>query len=183
MHGTWLLYRYLGSIARDDLLAAMMLQQTYPSWGYMLDQGATTIWEEWNGNNSRLHSTLMGAGQWFTEDLAGIRPGKASPGYKHFILCPAVVAGLDAATATLQSPYGEIRSEWRSANGEFHWRLRIPANTTATVFVPASSADAVTEGGQPASGAAGIRFLRTEKGRAVFEAGSGTYDFTALLTK
>jgi hypothetical protein len=179
MHGTWLLWRYLGSIGRDDLLATMMMQQTYPSWVYMLDQGATTVWEEWNGNNSRLHSTLMGAGQWFTEDLAGIRPGEKTPGYKQFVLHPVMVAGVDSASATFQSPYGEIRSEWKSEGGTFRWRLRVPPNTTATVYVPASRPETVTEGGKAASEASGVRFLRMEKGRAIFEVGSGTYDFTA----
>ncbi len=179
MHGTWLLWRYLSRIGRDDLLATMMMQQTYPSWLYMLDQGATTVWEEWNGNNSRLHSTLMGAGQWFTEDIAGIRPGDTVPGYKHFVLRPVVVAGLDSASAAFQSPYGEIRSEWRSSGGIFRWRFRVPPNTTATVYVPASRPEVVTEGGKAASEASGVRFLRMEKSRAVFEVGSGTYDFTA----
>jgi len=181
MHGTWLLYRYLGSIGRDDLLAMMMEQRTYPSWGYMLDQGATTAWEEWNGNNSRLHSTLMGAGQWFTEDLAGIRPGEKPPGYKHFVLRPVMVAGLDSASATFHSPYGEIRSEWKSEAGTFRWHFRVPPNTTAMVYVPASSPDVVTEGGKAASGAAGVKFLRMEKGRAVFEAGSGAYEFESRI--
>ena len=179
MHGTWLLYRYLGSIGRDDLLAMMMGQQTYPSWAYMLEQGATTVWEEWNGNNSRLHSTLMGAGQWFTEDLAGIRPGEKPPGYKRFILRPVMVAGLVAAAATFESPYGEIRSEWKYEGGTFRWHFRVPPNATATVYVPASRPEAVTEGGKAASEASGVRFLRLEAGRAVFEVGSGTYDFTA----
>jgi alpha-L-rhamnosidase len=176
LHGIWLLYRYLGSIGRDDLLDMMMEQRTYPSWGYMLDQGATTVWEEWNGDNSRLHSTLMGAGQWFTEDLAGIRPGDRSPGYQHFVLRPVVVVGVDTASATFQSPYGEIRSEWNSGGGKFRWRFRVPPNTTATLYAPASRPEAVTEGGKLASEASGVKFVRMEKGRAVFEVGSGTYD-------
>jgi alpha-L-rhamnosidase len=176
MHGTWLLWRFLGGIGRDDLLATMIQQQTYPSWGYMLEQGATTVWEEWNGNNSRLHSTLMGAGQWFTEDLAGIRPGETSPGYKQFVLRPNVIAGLDSAAATFKSPYGEIRSGWKSSAGAFRWQFRVPPNTTALVYVPAAGQDAVTEAGKPVSGAAGLRFVKTENGRAVFEAGSGSYD-------
>jgi alpha-L-rhamnosidase len=179
MHGTWLLYRYLGSIGRDDLLAMMMMQQTYPSWAYMLEQGATTVWEEWNGNNSRLHSTLMGAGQWFTEDLAGIRPGERTPGYKQFVLRPVMVTGLDSASATFHSPYGEIRSEWKSEGGTLRWHFRVPPNTTATVYVPASRPEAVTEGEKAASEVSGVKFVRMEKGRAVFEVGSGTYDFTA----
>ncbi len=179
MHGTWLLYRYLGRLGRDDLLATMMEQLTYPSWGYMLEQGATTVWEEWNGDNSRLHSTLMGAGQWFTEDVAGIRPGEKTPGYKNFVLRPVTIAGLDSAAATFQSPYGEIRSEWKSGGGTFRWHFRVPPNTTATVYVPASRPDAVTEGAKAASEASGVKFLKMEKGRAVFEVASGIYDFTS----
>ena len=176
MHGTWLLWRYLGGIGRDDLLATMMTQQTFPSWAYMLDQGATTVWEEWNGNNSRLHSTLMGVGQWFTEDLAGIRPGDTTAGYKRFVLRPTVIPGLDSAAGEFHSPYGGIRSAWSSSDGAFRWNVRVPPNTTAVIYVPAASPERVTEEGKAASAAAGMRFLRMEKGRAVFEAGSGTYN-------
>ncbi len=145
MHGTWLLWRYLSGIGRDDLLATMMAQKTFPGWGYMVEQGATTVWEEWNRANSRLHSTLMGAGQWFTEGLAGIRPDDTTPGYKRFILNPALAGDVQWAEATFHSSYGEISSSWKRNGGTFYWRFRVPPNTTATVHMPASGRDAVRE--------------------------------------
>ncbi len=166
MHGTWLLWRYLNGIGRDDLLAGMMTQTTFPGWGHMIEQGATTVWEEWNGANSRLHSTLMGAGQWFTEGLAGIRPDDSAPGYKRFILAPALAGDVQWVEATFHSPYGEIGSSWKRDGGNFFWRFRVPPNTTATVHVP-----------DPDARIRGTRFLRVAGAKAVLEAPSGLYEF------
>jgi hypothetical protein len=179
MHGTWLLYRFLSAVGRDDLLMTMMRQKDYPGWGYMLEQGATTVWEEWDGENSRLHSTLMGAGQWFTEGLGGIRPDDAVPGYKRFVLKPALAGDLRSVAAAFHSPYGEISSAWTRDGERFRWEVTVPPNTTATVHVPAKEGKSVMEGGAAAAEAQGVRFVRSGQGTAVFEVASGKYVFTS----
>jgi alpha-L-rhamnosidase len=118
---------------------------------------------------------------WFYERLAGIRPDPAHPGFKHIILKPAPVEGLTYAKATHKSPYGKVASSWHKEGNRLKWQIRIPANTTATVYVPAKSADAVREGGQPASAAPGIKFVRMDGGTAVYEIGSGSYSFTSEM--
>jgi alpha-L-rhamnosidase len=150
----------------------------------MVRQGATTIWELWNGDtanpamNSGNHVMLVGdLGIWLFENLAGIKPDPTEPGFKHIVMRPEPVGNLTFARATHQSPYGLVSSEWKNNSKGFHWKVTVPANTTATLYIPAASLDAVKESGRPASRARGVGFARMEPGRAVFEVGSGNYNF------
>jgi alpha-L-rhamnosidase len=180
------LNRVLSDNGRADLAYIIATQKDYPSWGYMISQGATTIWELWNGNtaepsmNSGNHVMLVGdLVIWLYEYLAGIAPDAEQPGFKHIVMKPRPVAGLDFVKATHRSVYGPIASEWRRKGDTFDWQIEIPANTTATVSVPATSADSVTESGKPVARAGGVEFLRMEKGHAVFKVGSGEYHFVS----
>jgi alpha-L-rhamnosidase len=182
--GGQFLNRALSDNGRPDLAYTIATQHDYPGWGYMIEHGATTIWELWNGNtadpamNSGNHVMLVGdLVIWFYEYLAGIRPDLEQPGFKHIILKPCPVGDLTFVRGTHRSPYGLVASEWRKEKGKFDWRVTVPANTTATVFVPATDAATVTEGGKPAVTAPGVRFVRMEEDRAVFEIGSGEYRF------
>ena len=101
----------------------------------------------------------------------------ARPGFKHIIIRPQPVGDLKWVKAWHRSPYGPIRCSWKHEAGRFTLGIEIPANTTATVYVPAESADRVTEGGKPASKSSGVKFIRMQEGCAVFEVGSGVYGF------
>jgi alpha-L-rhamnosidase len=170
------LCRVLSDNGRPDLVYTIASQKTYPGWGYMMEHNATTIWELWNGNtadpsmNSGNHVMLIGDYVvWLYEDLAGIRTDSHALAFKHILMKPTPVGDLKFVKATHESPYGLIASEWRREGGKFDWRISIPANTTATVYVPATSVKAVTAGNaKPA---------RFENGRAIFELGSGQYHF------
>ena len=118
---------------------------------------------------------------WFYKALAGINLDPAAPAFKHFIIKPNLVGGLTSAEASYDSVRGRIVSDWKVKDGRFDLTVTIPANTTATVYVPAADPAAVKEGGKPAADAAGVKFLRVEDGRTLFEVGSGTYHFTAPL--
>jgi alpha-L-rhamnosidase len=181
--GQWLM-RVLTEGGRADLAYTIATQQTYPSWGYMVGKGATTIWELWNGDtadpamNSGNHVMLVGdLGIWLYESLAGIKADPEHPGFKHILMRPEPVGDLKFVKASHRSPYGPILSEWRRKDGTFHWDITVPVNATATLFVPTRAAEAVTEGGKSALGARGVSFLRQERGRAVFQIGSGNYSF------
>ena len=170
------LNRVLSDNGRPDLSYIIASQKDYPSWGYMAEHGATTIWELWNGNtadptmNSGNHVMLIGdLALWFYEYLAGIAPDDAQPGFKHIIMRPTPVGDLTFVKATHHSPYGLIASEWHRHGKQFDWRIEIPANTTATVYVPATSLETVTVKNAPAA--------RFENGRAIYELGSGKYHF------
>jgi alpha-L-rhamnosidase len=181
--GQWLM-RALTAQGRADLALGIATKTEYPSWGYMLEQGATTIWELWNGNtadpamNSGNHVMLVGdLVIWLYENIAGIAPDSEQPGYAHILMRPVAVEGLDHIAASLKTQRGPVRSEWRKDKGVFTWNVSIPANTTATVCVPAANVTAVSEGGHPATQARGLKFLRMDNGAAIFEAGSGRYHF------
>ncbi len=185
--GQWLM-RTLTAGGRPDVAFTIATQTAYPSWGYMVDKGATTIWELWNGDtadpamNSRNHLMLVGdLTLWLWESVAGIRPDRAAPGFKHIIMRPLPVGDLTFAAGTHRSMYGEIRSRWRREGGAFDWDVQVPVNTTATLHVPTTAPDRVSESGRPAVQAPGVRFVRTEPGAAVYEVGSGTYRFSAPL--
>ena len=139
----WLM-RYLTGIGRGDIAWRMASTSEYPSWGYMVSQGATTIWELWNGNtanpsmNSGNHVMMLGdLVPWAYECLAGIAPDPARPGFKHVIMRPDFsIEALNGVIATYPSIYGDIKSVWSRRNGKVIWTVTIPANITATLYLP-----------------------------------------------
>ncbi|HXT12183.1 MAG TPA: glycoside hydrolase family 78 protein [Candidatus Angelobacter sp.] len=172
------LCRVLTDNGRPDLVYTIASQKDYPGWGYMIEHGATTIWELWNGNtadptmNSGNHVMLIGDYVvWLYEDLAGIKTDPQQPGFKHILMKPTPVGDLTFVKAAHESPYGLISSEWHREGKKFDWQIEIPANTTATVYVPAMNLEAVTARNAKAS--------RFEDGRAIFELGSGKYHFVS----
>ncbi|MCL4177556.1 MAG: family 78 glycoside hydrolase catalytic domain [Verrucomicrobia bacterium] len=177
------LMRTLTDGGRPDLAYTLASQRTYPSWGYMLEQGATTLWELWNGDtadpamNSGNHVMLVGdLIIWMYEYLAGIQADPEQPGFKHILMKPHPVGDLRFVKATHRSPYGLIRSEWRRAPDSFQWDLTVPVNTTATVYMPADDATRITVNGKPLRKARNLAaFLRMEGDYALLALGSGTY--------
>ena len=124
----------------------LLMQKEYPSWLYPVTQGATTIWERWDGwrhdrgfqswmMNSFNHYAYGAVGDWMVQIIAGIRPDPEHPGFQHFILNPQMGGGLTYARAEYNSAHGRIVSDWRIDGGEFVWKFVIPANTSADVLV------------------------------------------------
>lgn len=181
----WIM-RTLTDCGRPDIALRFAENTTYPSWGYMIKNGATTIWELWDGNtanqgmDSRNHVMLLGdLVVWLYQDLGGIAPDPEHPGYKHIIMKPYPVGNLTYVSASHISPYGKISSDWRLDKKLFTWDVSIPANTTATVLVPAKKESEVKVDGRTPSGVAGVTFVKFERGRAVYRVGSGSYRFVS----
>ena len=181
MLGTYFLFQYLQQSGRNDLAFTMATQKDFPGWGYMLAQGATTMWEQWDGYWSQIHSCYTCPGGWMYQGLAGIRPDETGPGFKKIIIKPAVVGDLTWVKCSYDSIHGRIVSNWKREGDRLTMEVTIPANTTATVYVPAKDAAGVTESGKPAAQAEGVKFLRMEDGAAIYEVGSGTYRFQSTL--
>jgi alpha-L-rhamnosidase len=181
--GVPLLTETLLQLDRNDLVFEYTSKETYPGWGYMLANGATTTWEHWDAHRSHIHNCYNGIGVWFYRGLAGIRPDADAPGYAHFVLKPAVAGDVTWVSARQDTVRGVIESVWRVEHGKFVWDVSIPANTTATVMVPTSAPDAVTESDKPAREADGVRFVRGDDGRGVLEVEAGRYRFAAPLPK
>lgn len=172
--GTQWLMRGLTENGRPDLAYGIVADKDYPGWGYMVANGATTIWELWNGNtanpgmNSQNHVMLLGdLIIWYYENLAGIKSHNA---FKDIIMQPALVNGLDEVNASFHSMYGLIRSHWKKEPGRFTWNITVPANTSATIYIPFKNVK-------------GEGFARMQHDTAVFKIGSGDYTFTAEREK
>lgn len=181
----WLM-RTLSENGRADIALQIATQPTYPGWGYMVTRGATTVWELWNGDtadpamNSGNHVMQMGdLGLWMYQDLAGIRPDPENPAFKHILIHPQPVKKLSFVKASHQSPYGLISSFWKRENDRLNLNITIPANTTATVWVPALKVSDVNESGASVEKAQGVKFVRMDGNAAVFEVQSGSYSFSA----
>ncbi len=179
--GTYFLIKELTALNRNDLLYTIVNQPTFPGWGHMMKNGATTIWEEWGGGNSGIHSSFLSVGAWFIEGIGGIRSDDRHPGFARILIHPGVVGDLKFARTKYRSIRGDIVSNWQREGDKLAMDITIPANTTATVFVPAKEAATVTESGQPAARAAGVKFLRLENNAAVYAVGSGTYRFESTF--
>jgi len=177
MLGTYFMMEHLRAIGRNDLVFTMFNQTTYPSWGHMLEQGATTLWEAWNGFWSHIHSCFTSPDNWFYQGLAGIQTDPAAPGFKNTIIKPAIVGDVTWVKSHHDSPYGRIVSNWKREGEKLTMDVTIPPNSTATIFVPAKDAASVTESGKPAGEAQGVKFLRMENNAAVYAVGSGNYQF------
>jgi hypothetical protein len=171
------LLRALADGGRSDVIFDINNQSDKPGYGMQLAKGKTSLTEAWNGGASQDHFMLGQIQEWFYHDLAGIQNAPGSAGFKQIVIAPQPVGDVKWTRASFDSVRGKIVSEWQRDGDKFTLKVTIPANTTATVFVPAQSADAVTEGGQPAAHSRGVNFLRMENGCAVFETGSGGYNF------
>ena len=175
--GTYLLLEFLTQANCSDLVYPMVNRRSYPSWGYMLDQGATTIWERWNGDESQNHTSFLSVGAWFVEGLAGLRPDPAAPGFKHFFVRPEIVGDLTFTRASYHSIRGMVASQWRIEDGRFNLVVDVPSGSTATVYIPAPDRSAIRESGQPAEQAEGVHFMRMKDRAVVYKIDSGQYEF------
>ncbi len=186
--GTQWLMRSLTDNGRTDIAYHLVSNTDYPSWGYMVNKGATTFWELWNGDtaapqmNSQNHVMLLGdLLVWLYEDLAGIKTNPMQPGFKQLVMKPEPAEGLNFVNASYHSIHGNIKSNWKKDGKAFNWNISIPANSSAIAYVPATAANSVLESGKPLANDEGVKFLRMEKGKAVLQVSSGDYSFRSIL--
>lgn len=180
MHGTYFLLKQLMEAGQNDLIYTFTSKTDYPSWGNMLNQGATTMWESWHGG-SRIHDTLISIGSWFIQGIGGIRIDEQTPGLSHFLIKPAPVGKLEFARVYYDSLRGRIVSNWRRADGKLYLDVTVPQGSTATLYVPTTAPGSVTEGGRAADKSPGVHRVSSEGNQAVFKLGSGQYEFVSNL--
>ncbi|MBI5864110.1 MAG: hypothetical protein HZB38_06345 [Planctomycetes bacterium] len=189
-HSTVPLMLELSHRGRNDEAYRLVLNRKMPSWGYAIEHGATTIWERWDGwvegrgfqdpgMNSFAHYAIGSVGEWMMKVILGINPDPAAPGFERFEICPQPGPGLTWARGSYESIRGKIAVEWRRENDALLLNVVLPPNTTATIFIPSSSPDKVTEGGVAAKDAKGVTVAETGTAAAVFRIGSGAYHFRA----
>jgi alpha-L-rhamnosidase len=177
-----------------DVAYILLNNDSYPSWGYSIKHGATTVWERWDGwtaekgfqnpgMNSFNHYSLGSVCEWLFESVAGIDLDPKIPAYKHTVIRPVIGGGMTFARAEYNSIHGKIASGWKLSGINLELNVTIPVNTTASIYVPADKNTHVTEGGKPAEKAQGMKFAKYENGYSVYKAGSGTYSFKSTLKK
>ena len=184
--GTQYLFRGLTEYGNTDLAFKLASNKTYPSYGYMVENGATTIWELWNGNtadpnmNSQNHVMMLGdLITWFYENLAGIRTDKEAVGFKKITMKPALPAELNFVNASYKSAYGLIKSNWKKNGNVLEWNISVPANTSAKLFVPAKSQADVLESEKVLS--EDIKVVGWKQGVLTIEVPSGNYQFKSIM--
>lgn len=180
----------LTDIGDEDLAYTLLLQDEMPSWLYSVKNGATTIWERWNSYsindgfgdssmNSFNHYSYGAVAEWMYKYMAGISNDPQKPGFQHFVLQPTLDSEnrISWVNGSYESVYGEIKSQWKVEDNTFSYEATVPANTTATVMIPATSLNEVTESGVPLTKAKGIKIIEFKDGKVVCEITSGTYEF------
>lgn len=177
--GTPRLLPVLTDTGHTDVAHRLLRQRSFPSWGYQIDKGSTTMWERWDSiqpdgsfqtpaMNSFNHYAYGSVGEWMYTNIAGISAGR--PGYREIVIRPRPGGDVTTARATFTSGYGPVSTRWRLRSGEFVLSCAVPPNTTAEVWVPGEDPDAVTH--------THATFLRTEDGYVVYQVGSGDHRFT-----
>ena len=157
-------------------------QETYPSWGFMLANGATTLWERWENKtggsmNSHNHPMMGSVGSWLYKYVLGILPDIDHPGFEKFTIHPYLFKDLDSAKGEFNSVKGMIKSSWKKEKGKVLMSVTVPPNSIATVFLPTKDLKTITENNIQVNKSKNIKFLRMEGQNVVFEVGSGIYNY------
>jgi len=179
--GTKYVMNVLTELGRADVAYRIARQEDYPSWGHWIRNGATTLWETWDGTTSRNHHMFSDISAWFYKALAGIIPDPERPGFKRVIIKPWPVGDLTYATGETETPYGPLRSAWRKDGGRFVLDVTIPPNSSASVSLPTTKPESVLESGIPVQEAEGVTFAGMEADRALYDIGAGRYRFESDL--
>ncbi len=186
--GTPYLMFELTSSGHADVAYELLFNNTYPSWGYMIEHGATTMWERWNSDqmldhpdmNSFNHYAYGAVAEWLYRDVAGIDSEFADPGFHRIHLHPVFNATLGSVNATYDSVYGPIASNWNVSGNRTTWSVSIPANTSAVLYFPAGVRWRVRESGKAVRESPEFKSLRDENGKSLFEVGAGSYNFSLV---
>ncbi|HNS19008.1 MAG TPA: family 78 glycoside hydrolase catalytic domain [Sedimentisphaerales bacterium] len=195
--GTKDLMATLNAIGRTDVAYHLFHNETFPSWGFSIQHGATSIWERWDGwtpekgfqdpgMNSFAHYSFGAVCEWMFRTIGGIdtqlAPTEAGgPAYKHIVIRPQMGGRLSWAKTSYNSIRGKIATAWKVDGDTLKLDVTIPANTTATVYVPAVDAASIRERRKPVAQAEGVRLVDTKDGEVVLEVGSGVYHFTSRM--
>jgi alpha-L-rhamnosidase len=192
--GTPYLCHVLSRYGYTDIAYTLLLQQTYPSWLYPVTKGATTIWERWDGirtngdfqavtMNSFNHYAYGAIGDWMYRVMVGLDNEEGSIGYKKIRIRPHIGGKFTNASASYQTPYGKLSSGWKIQDQKLILSAEIPANSTATIYIPVSGDNEVFENGQPLSASKNIQVAGKEKGYVLVKVGSGKYEFSTVYVE
>ena len=170
-----------------DLAYTLFTQTEYPSWGYSVVNGSTSIWERWNSYtveegfndpsmNSFSHYAYGSVAEWMFSQAAGIQSD--GPGFRELIIKPEIGQGMDFLEASYESINGLIATRWEKQQDTLELQVSVPANTVAQVYLPTADMTAVRESGQPLSKLTGLEIVDKQAAASIVQIGSGNYQFT-----
>lgn len=168
--GIAVLSEWAARTGNAEFMYGMLKERGYPGYLYMIDNGATTTWETWDGDRSRIHNCYNGIGLWFYRALAGINPDESGPGYRKVVISPQTVGGLSWVKASKETPYGRLGVEWKKDGDTFTLNVDIPVGSSAEIVLPFEPAGVVLNGAV------------TEVSRKL-DVGSGRYEIRALFSE
>jgi alpha-L-rhamnosidase len=191
--GTPYLCHVLSRFGYTNIAYRLLLQDTYPSWLYPVKMGATTIWERWDGirpdgtfeaasMNSYNHYAYGAIGDWMYRVIAGIDTKTEAPGYKQIVIKPTIGGNLQSVAADYETNYGKVSSHWKVTGGSVALDVEIPANATATVYIPSTGNATLLESGKPIAAEPAIKPAESVPGYIVVNVGSGVYHFSTAGT-
>ena len=179
--GTKYLLDVLSRRGRVDTAYNIANQRDFPSWGHMLENGATTLWEHWEESDdtySHNHPMFGSVSQWFFNWLGGIQADPETIAFDRFSIKPQLAADLDWVKSSYKSIRGPIVSNWQRRGEAVEFVIEVPANATATLYLPTGDPDGISESGKPVAQAEGVEFLRSDAASTVYRIGAGQYQFT-----
>ena len=175
--GTQFFFETLADNGMNELAYEAMNKKDMPGYGWWISQGATTTWEEWNGNNSRNHPMFGGGFTWFYRKMAGLNSDQQEPGYKHIIIKPYPPKAINYASYSTRTPFGQAAVSWEKQNNTFKMDVEIPVGSRATVYLPVISGKTVKECRNGIKQAKGVKYNGIQDGYAIMEVSSGKYCF------
>ena len=184
--GTKHLLNALDKIDRNDVAYTLVNQKSYPGWGYMLEKGATSLWERWIGSDdvySNCHPAFGSVNEWFIKTLAGIRPDKGANGFDRIIIKPYITEKLTWVNGKYKSIHGLIISNWSLEDNTLSMNVKVPVNTTAKIYIPAEIIDNLTEGNRPVKKVKGIKHIGKEANNTILHLESGYYSFSSEISR
>jgi alpha-L-rhamnosidase len=182
--GTKFMLQALADLGRADVAFTMVNQRTFPGWGHMLENGATTLWEHWEFSDntfSHNHPMFGSVSEWFYRVLGGINPAPDAVGFDKIIIRPQPVGDLKWVKSSYDSAHGKVVSDWSREPGKFRLRIRVPVGTEATVLLPAKEGTPIMESGRPVERGAGVKLRGRVRSNAVLTIGAGQYEFGSEL--
>ncbi len=179
--GTQFFFEVLSENGLHELAYKVVNQRTQPGYGWWIDHGATTTWEQWDGSNSRNHPMFGGGITWFYRKLAGMNADGKAPGYRNIVFRPQPADDITYATYSNLTPYGTASITWKKESGKFIMNISVPAGCSATVYIPAGKVSDITENHKKIKRSKGISYLGMEEGYYICKIVSGNYQFESGL--
>ncbi len=175
--GTQFFFEVLSENGMHDLAYKALNKRTQPGFGYGIETGATTTWENWSGRSSQNHPMFGGGLVWFYRKLAGMNADPDQPGYRHIIFKPQPVAVLDFVSYSNNTSMGEAGITWKNKDGKFLMDITVPVGSKATVFVPSGDVNSLKESSHSINQSKGVTLVSAGKGTIVLDVESGKYQF------